>query len=68
MNKCIYCGSENLKQVKLKSFGDVLIAPVLASGHSKTFGNASLWGYLCTDCGSITRVYIKEKDLKKYQK
>ena len=65
MNKCIYCGSENLeKELPMrgsKSIGnlhfnyanDARLAAMFATENEIIFAD------LCNDCGSITRFYVK---------
>ncbi|MGI6782145.1 MAG: hypothetical protein ACOX56_04920 [Acholeplasmataceae bacterium] len=68
MNKCIYCGSEDLRQIKVNSYGPVTVNLIKDDGKPKVFAKAPLYGDLCLKCGSISRFYIKEKHIQKFEK
>lgn len=59
MDKCIYCGSENLeKELKIKgskSIGNIHFQYSILGNESE-----EIFADLCKNCGSITRFYVKE--------
>jgi predicted nucleic-acid-binding Zn-ribbon protein len=58
MNKCIYCGSENLEK-ELKTKGSKSIGNIHFQYSPMGMESEEILADLCKDCGSISRFYVK---------
>jgi hypothetical protein len=69
MDKCIYCNSQNIKT-------DIVVDQTADAGriglaYRTKFilgGVEEFYADLCLDCGSITRLYVKNSDRNWYVK
>ena len=66
MDKCIYCGSENLEK-ELKIRGSKDIGNIHFQYSMLGMENEDIFVDLCKDCGSITRFYVKNTNRDWYR-
>lgn len=56
IDKCPFCGGEELIETRFDSYGGTFLSPVTKGGWRR---GASVYATVCRDCGSIARVYCK---------
>lgn len=55
IDKCPYCGGEELKECRVEGYGGVY----LGGGGMR---GAALYALTCRDCGSVARLYCKDAE------
>lgn len=58
IEKCPFCGGEELIETRLISYGGVTLNPI----SKGTFHGATLFATACRDCGSVVRAYCKDPE------
>ncbi len=58
IEKCPFCGGEELIEARIASYGGAYLTPVNKGG----LRNAALFATVCRDCGSVVRAYCKEPE------
>lgn len=58
LEKCPFCGGEELIETRAISYGGVSLSPLSKSG----FHGVVLFATVCRDCGSVVRAYCKEPE------
>ena len=53
IEKCPFCGGNELIETKVNSYGGVYISPATKAG----FLSARLYATVCRSCGSVVRTY-----------
>jgi hypothetical protein len=64
--KCIYCGSVNLRKTMLGGGqGGCAAIPFKENGKISMTKFARVYAVVCTDCGNISRLYTDEHGVQK---
>lgn len=64
--KCIHCNGENTITIIMYSYGGVAVYPIKDNGKTAWRApSAPVYGILCTDCGTISKLFIKDDHLSK---
>ena len=58
IEKCPFCGGEELIETRLDSYGGVYAIPARKGG----LRSAALYATICRDCGSVVRSYCKQPE------
>jgi hypothetical protein len=63
MDKCIYCGSANLQQqVDVAQRNEIGAIGLSYKVNFLFYGVESFYADLCKDCGTVSRLYVKNSD------
>lgn len=58
IEKCPFCGGEELIETKVTSYGGVYVT----YKASKLYRDVPLYATVCRDCGSVVRTYCKDPE------
>lgn len=58
IEKCPFCGGEEMIETRLESYGGVYVSPAQKGG----FRSAALYAIVCRNCGSVVRTFCKNPE------
>lgn len=58
IEKCPFCGGEEMIETRLASYGGAYLTPVTKSG----FRSVGVFATVCRDCGSVVRTFCQDPE------